>query len=897
MKKSFLKRVAAAAVAVPVALTQTALFTSFAQGETTTQATSSKTISMDKLLEVKADAQLHTVSEFKTLSATKLTKFSADELMGENTYVQLSEWGYDASLALTNMYGTYDLPKEKLAEALKDKNGAKFDLIKNAIADKNTNVVANVSSSKVEITIEFDYAYGQDLANMATEAMNKKIAAKYDDVTVTVVPTALKDDKLKGKVVLTADTKKIMDKTVKFTASVEMNDAKQEGAEAVEKFFADEAKKALEHLEADAGAAVEKAIKDNQGILDDAKIKLNEADAKKDAAQTKFDDADKKFKESDEKLTKAEADLAQAKKDGVTGKALEDKETEVKNARADYNAKLAEYNAKKTDFEQKKVELADAHKKVDDAQKALDDASATAHENLAAYASDLLKKVTDYQAKVDNKKGKSGSFEIKSAKDADALLAAVDNKFSKAPASVAAVESNKYYTKVAKAFDAAIRIVNEQAAAKGGQVAITSGSVMDVIKGASNISAYADVNAKVNEYKANGETLFYVTDDLTEAEKKSIINNLNNSKELLTANKKVNEDNFYTVKIVEVQGALDAGTKFEGDVTVEVYRVINFMTEDKETTTTTTTTTMPTTTTTTESTETSVSTETTKATEPTESTKATETTETSKPVETTTTTETVKPTESTETTTTKHTKVAGEIEMNVTVKTELAAGGGFYFDIDKNAFRADSLADLPSESPEMEGAVAADKFTVGDATKDLTPAELYAANKEEDAYVVKALQLYYNGLKVVNKDRKPVTMTVYVGVKGDLTQDGSCNAKDANRALIHAASVGTTKEGEKLPTISDLNEVKTPAAADKDTFDKFLIFLGDIDTESVKGEMPKEKIAVNAKDANAMLRYAAAVGTNKKEGEEGHKTVVELWTDVIGTENAPVYFAGLAKRS
>ena len=107
MKKSFLKRVAAAAVAVPVALTQTALFTSFAQGETTTQTTGGKTISMDTLLEVKADAPLHTVSEFQKLSATKLTHFTADELKAENSYIQLSEWGMDAYLALNKMKGTY----------------------------------------------------------------------------------------------------------------------------------------------------------------------------------------------------------------------------------------------------------------------------------------------------------------------------------------------------------------------------------------------------------------------------------------------------------------------------------------------------------------------------------------------------------------------------------------------------------------------------------------------------------------------------------------------------------------------------------------------------------------------------------------------------------------------
>ena len=797
MKKSFLKRVAAAVVAVPVALTQTALFTSFAVDETTTKTTtsaSSSKVSIDSLLKVDASAELFPAASFKDHAATKLQRFSAEELTKENAYVQFSDWGTDVALGLDAFQGKYNLEKTEILDSLKSKTGAKYEILKKAIEDKDTVITAEFTGEKIVITIDVDYAYGQDLADISTEEMNKVIARKYNDVSVTMVPKALAENgdenKLVGKIVLTADTSKIVDKTIKFDAVVNLNGAKRNGLDAVEDLVTDETTQVIAKLKLDAAEAVEAEIKNKTAELEKAKAT---GDAEKIAA----------------------------------------------------------------------------------AELALDHAIKLRRENLTKYADDLLKRMNDIKVKVDGKRG-ARTFEKVNATDADEVLKAADATIRRLPASVDSMESNSYYKQLAKMFDMAINTVNKQSNT-GSKLAVKTSDIVDVARGAQKISVFADVTAQQNVYKANGETLFYVTDELTAADKNALKKQLDEKNELVKNNVEVKADTLVSVKVVEAKGAFDTSKSFDGDTTIDVYRVVWFDTQAKVATETTPTETTPTETKPTETT-------------PTE-TKPTETTPTeTKPTETTP-TET-KPTETT--TTTRHTKVAGEIEMNVTVKTELGAGAGFYFDNDKSNFAADSMAELPKDSPEMEGEVAAGKFTVGDAKESLTPEKLYEANKAEDAYVVKALQLYYDGLKVVDKDRKPVTMTVYVGVKGDLTQDGACNAKDANRALIHAAAVGTTPDGQKLPTINDLGEVKTPAAADQDTFDKFMIFLGDVDTESVKGEQPKEQIAVNAKDANAMLRFAAQVGTNKKPGEEGYKTVSELWTVVLGSENLPAYSKNVA---
>jgi hypothetical protein len=237
--------------------------------------------------------------------------------------------------------------------------------------------------------------------------------------------------------------------------------------------------------------------------------------------------------------------------------------------------------------------------------------------------------------------------------------------------------------------------------------------------------------------------------------------------------------------------------------------------------------------------------------------------------------------------------------MNVTVKTVLEAGAGFYYAHDEMAFDTDKLIEKPTVSPELNGEVNAANFTLGTASgsagASFSPNALFEANKAENAYVVKDLNVYYkygeDQLLVVDSNRKPVTVKVYVGVKGDINQDGECNAKDATRTLVHAAQVGNNT-GEELPKLTDFEDIKAPAAAtDAAVFDNFVVFLGDTNTESSKGEDPKNGIAVNSGDATNMLVYAAKVGNNPKDGEEGHKTVTTLWEELLSAiaEKLPEY--------
>ena len=838
MKKSFLKRVAAAIVAVPVAMTQTALFTTFAvDGETTAVAantTGSTVLSLDDLMKIDASVEPVLAADFK--SAAALKNFSAAELKKANAYVQVSDWGVKASNGLESFQGKYNLDKTAILNAIAGKDNISFELLTGAIKDENTTAVAEIKDGKIVITMDINYAYGENLAKMSDESMNKTIDEKYDDVDIAFKPLALSDNKLVGSIVLTADTSKIEDKTVKYTVSVKFGGKVQNGVKAIENFFADEAEKALADLKLDAAAAVQAAYAEKDALV---------------------------------KAAEEEGDAAKIEA-----------------------AKLARKHAK--DLEK---------------------------ENLGQYADDLQKQIDKFRTKFDSQAGtKTFKSDAPYAtyeeiqKDMEKKLSG--NKYGQKIEAKAESSKSQIEAKFTSIVDEVVKQINAQSK-NGGQLAINATQIKEEVKKGYDYSAY--VTADASKYTSEGEMLYYVKDNLTDADKNTLISNLNNKKEIATANKEVDPDTLFTAFVVESKENIDVFSAGSGQSTVDMYRVIWFDLKDKaETTTTEATTSASSDTTTTESSKvestesTPATTDTTKATdvtESTESTKETSTTPSTKPTESTTTTATTESkvtTESTTTTeettttsteTTKNTKVSGQIIMNVTVKTELAAGQGYYYSNDENAFDVQGMIAAEDESPEMEGKVDNTKFTYGLAGKDLgadyTPAALYAAYEAENKYVVKNLNLYYNGLLVVDAQRNAVTVPAYVGVKGDITQDGKCNSVDANRALLHAAQVGTTKAGDPLPTIEALGDVKMPADAVATVFDKFVIFLGDTNTESVTGEKPEDKIAINAVDASDMLRYAAHFGANPPEGSDGHLTESGLWKAVLGT--LPTYSASIEK--
>jgi len=194
MKKSFLKRVAAAAIAVPVALTQTALFTSFAADDTA----KTTTISIDTFRAIKPDA-----TRTKKITEDNSERYAVKEAKNEYAYVQESAWNEKLELALDSLADgtTRSIDAGELLDAVNSDNDY-VKLVK-AAADRN-NTTATVTVNRNEVVVSFDIVLDvragiQEIADQNGVDMTFPDKGKYD---VTLV--------------LTADTRTIGDKIVPF---------------------------------------------------------------------------------------------------------------------------------------------------------------------------------------------------------------------------------------------------------------------------------------------------------------------------------------------------------------------------------------------------------------------------------------------------------------------------------------------------------------------------------------------------------------------------------------------------------------------------------------------------------------------------------------------------------
>ena len=203
MKKSFLKRVMAAAVAVPVALTQTAMFASFAAGEET--AADGDIIDKSTFVNVVCDPAVN-----KPVTGD----YKAPEVNNEDAIVQENDWNGDLRAALSHMYDEeINLDPAKLADDVTS-TAWYSEFFKGAVRAEGTKVTAKIQDTEVVITIALNYNYGNDAAMRITrgsEAYQKAIEEYMDSKAV-----------VSGTIVITADTENL-DTNKEIPVSVEVN--------------------------------------------------------------------------------------------------------------------------------------------------------------------------------------------------------------------------------------------------------------------------------------------------------------------------------------------------------------------------------------------------------------------------------------------------------------------------------------------------------------------------------------------------------------------------------------------------------------------------------------------------------------------------------------------------
>ena len=441
-------------------------------------------------------------------------------------------------------------------------------------------------------------------------------------------------------------------------------------------------------------------------------------------------------------------------------------------------------------------------------------------------------------AKLKLEAGKTTSKSVSGENLADVLaqVKAKYPKYSKRLPSSAADAASK--PRVQKAFNGAINQLNKLISSKGYSVDIS------LEEAALAADSLYDINAALN----NGVVTFsakMAEDQMAELE--SYYAGLN--KEVVSSYKVVN--------ITADYAALYSGA---GNFSLDIYRVIE--TKDKEPIVTTTT--------------------------PQGSVTTTATATTPQGGSTTTVTVTTSQGGSTTTTTLQTLKFKDCFINNEA--TDFTSTVGYYFSHDTNSFNKDQVVKLMVTLVLDNGAIienvdlldqeavnaklieaGAEPATIDITFGDATPATVF--NKSTNKYDV---QLYVNGTPLTSSEElgtdeagnpiyKPMTVTAYIGVKGDADLNNTVDANDASNILTYYAQKQTDVANPVLYSAEDEN------------LEQLACFLADTDKDVYsEGNWNTDKANRNldANDASNILTFYSYVQTGSSDAKNNWDTII-----------------------
>ncbi|HEZ7989145.1 MAG TPA: cellulose-binding protein CttA-related protein [Ruminococcus sp.] len=502
--------------------------------------------------------------------------------------------------------------------------------------------------------------------------------------------------------------------------------------------------------------------------------------------------------------------------------------------------------------------------------KAENAANAVSGDNSGSEVADTISKtIKKWTGRVNTAKlkleaGKTTSKSVSGENLADVLaqVKAKYPKYSKRLPSSAADAASK--PRVQKAFNGAINQLNKLISSKGYSVDIS------LEEAALAADSLYDINAALN----NGVVTFsakMAEDQMAELE--SYYAGLN--KEVVSSYKVVN--------ITADYAALYSGA---GNFSLDIYRVIE--TKDKEPIVTTTTPQGSVTTTATATTPQGGSTTTATATTPQGGSTTTATATTPQGGSTTTVTVTTSQGGSTTTTTLQTLKFKDCFINNEA--TDFTSTVGYYFSHDTNSFNKDQVVKLMVTLVLDNGAIienvdlldqeavnaklieaGAEPATIDITFGDATPATVF--NKSTNKYDV---QLYVNGTPLTSSEElgtdeagnpiyKPMTVTAYIGVKGDADLNNTVDANDASNILTYYAQKQTGVANPVLYSAEDEN------------LEQLACFLADTDKDVYsEGNWNTDKANRNldANDASNILTFYSYVQTGSSDAKNNWDTII-----------------------
>ncbi len=250
MKKSFLKRAMAAAIAVPVALTQTVLWTSFAADSDAAL----KEITKDTFTNVDASAEI-------------------TEIEANAVYEQYSNWNKEVYTALGDLQGTtYTIDTAALADSVSSDRWS-VDFVQRLLTN-SANAVVAFNADDVTITADVEY-----LAGMLGLKIKEDGVLNAADYTIN------------GQVVIKIDTLGLYEgKTVSGTATMTVDGKAMTAAEVLA--YAQDKVDAIAADAAEAGVDYSELIAYYNDTLANAQAKYDEAMAKNTSESYEASDCD-----------------------------------------------------------------------------------------------------------------------------------------------------------------------------------------------------------------------------------------------------------------------------------------------------------------------------------------------------------------------------------------------------------------------------------------------------------------------------------------------------------------------------------------------------------------------------------------------------------------------------
>ena len=438
---------------------------------------------------------------------------------------------------------------------------------------------------------------------------------------------------------------------------------------------------------------------------------------------------------------------------------------------------------------------------------------------------------------------------IKEKVAADKVDVAEKNFKKQIPATATDIATN---ATVAKAYDQALKI-----AAPNGEIAIT----------AAELGAFADSIKDITASLAGGVGTGTGTFD--DAEKDAVIAYYADGSKGFTV-----KDSYKQIKAtVDFSGikSVDAGS-----VDVQIERVL--VTETTTTTPTTTTSTTTTTTTSTDTTTTSTDTTTTS----TETTTSTDTTTTSTETTSTDTTST-----STDTTTTSTTSMPADVTVTTSVvKSYVTADTDYAFYLNtEEEFDKAQVSNVILHTSYVEGytidgqtIITKEGEDIKDITADInfgsaTPSNTY---KQDNTTFKYSVPVYGADGVLTDNEGKNLTVTVYIGVKGDTNLDSVANAVDASQVLAFYAKTSTQGRAVYDVILSESKLVSTPDGL----YEEFAAFLSDVHHDAsvtVGRDAKKDSRSITANDASNILAYYSKRSADAYKD----KTDKEIWDEVL----------------